>query len=261
VTLNEGARTYFHSCVQALDLLDEATRRVACEKTDDSGELRVAVHPMIVCDMLPRILSRYRAMTPEVSVVVQIVGHPVNLVDDRFDFAVLPSGLVDQGNVYRKVLRATRRVLVAAPAYLGAGSQIEHASDLGEHVLLLESRLHEGEERMIEVVDGNEHVEIAIHSCIEGTGAALREAAIAGMGIACISEDIVAGDLDAGRLRRVLPNCRLNGDRIELCLFYLEKQFMSARCRSFRNLCTSLFLEADDRDCASASRSRQLAIA
>jgi hypothetical protein len=49
--------------------------------------------------------------------------------------------------------------------------------------------------------------------------------------------------------------------RIELCLFHLEKQFMSARCHSFRNLCTSLFLEGNDQDCASASKSRQLAIA
>lgn len=93
---------------------------------------------------------------------------------------------------------------------------------------------------MIEVVVGNDSVEIAIIACIEGTGAALREATMAGMGIACIAEDIVAGDLDAGRLRRVLPNYRLDGDRIELRLFYIEKQFMSAGCRSFRNLCSSM---------------------
>lgn len=149
---------------------------------------------------------------------------------------------------------------MAAPAYLGAVSQIEHVSDRGGHVLLLESRLHEDEEWMIEVVVGNESVEIAINACIEGTGAALREATMARMGIACIAEDIVAGELDAGRLRRVLPNYRLEGGRIELHLFYIEKQFMSAGCRSFRNLCTSLFPDMDGRDCASASRSRQLAI-
>jgi DNA-binding transcriptional LysR family regulator len=261
VTLNEDAKTYFESCAQALDLLDEARQRAAREKQDNIGELRLAVHPMIVCDLLPRILSRYRAMAPEVSVIVQITGQPVNLVDDQIDLGILPSSLVNQGNVYRKKLRATRRILVATPAYLDTGSQLKHVSDLAAHVLLLESRLCEGEGRTIEVVDGSERVEIAANSRIEGTGAALREAVMAGMGIACISEAVVANDVAVGALRHVLPNCRLSGDRVDLCLFYLERQFMSSRCRSFMNLCTSLFEEANDQGYASLSKGLQLAVA
>ena len=261
VTLNEDAKTYFESCAQALGLLDEARRRAAREKKNDMGALRLAVHPMIVCDLLPRILSRYRAMAPEVTVIVQITDRPVNLVDDQIDLGILPSNLVNQGNVYRKRLRTTRRILVATPAYLDAGPQLKHVSDLAFHVLLLESRLCEGEDRMIEIIGGCERVEISTNSRIEGTGAALREAVMAGMGIACVSEDVVAKDIAVGALRHVLPNCRLSGDQVDLCLFYLEKQFMSSRCWSFMNLCTSLFEEANDQGQASVSKALQSAVA
>ncbi|NPT47970.1 hypothetical protein GNZ12_43110 [Paraburkholderia sp. 1N] len=165
VTLSEGARAYFESCVKALDLLDEAARCVSCEERGDGGELRVAVHPVVMCDLLPRLLGQYRERAPEVSVVVQIVDRSVNMVDDRFDLAILPSSLVDQGNVYRQMLRAMRRALVATSAYRKARSRIEHASDRCGHVLLLESHLREREEPMIEVVDGTERVEIAGIHC------------------------------------------------------------------------------------------------
>jgi DNA-binding transcriptional LysR family regulator len=261
VTLNESARMYFQSCVQALDLIDEATLRAACEKNGRGGELRVAVHPMIVPGMLPRIVSRYRAMAPDVSLVVQMVEHPVNLADGRFDICLLPSELVDQGSVYRRLLRVTERVFVATPAYLAAAAPIRRAGDLQQHVLLLGSDLHDGGKRSIDAMDEDVRVELTIHSRIAGSETALRDGALADMGIAWVSEDVVVEDLAAGNLQRVLPRCKLNGARIELCLFYLDRQFMSHRSRLFMDVCTSLFKEASSRDSASDGRSGQVTIA
>lgn len=64
-TLSEGGKAHFESRVKALDLLDEAARCVSSEERGDGGELRVALHPVVVCDLLPRLLSQYREWAPE----------------------------------------------------------------------------------------------------------------------------------------------------------------------------------------------------
>jgi DNA-binding transcriptional LysR family regulator len=259
VKLNEDAEEYFHSCVQVLAVLDQATHRLTCEKNGD-GHLRIAVHPMIPHDMLGRALREYGVAAPGVSVSVRVTDGPVNLVRERIDIGILPSALVDQGNVYRRTLSRTHRILVAAPSYLGAACPLQQATDLERHPLLLATAPEAGRERTLKVLESGNVVRVTVCPRIRGCDSVLRSGALAGAGIAWIPENLVADDLATGRLRRVLRDCELDEAAVDLCIFYLDPDFMSTRCRVFIELCVALFQHAGgpavERKAASSSEHR-----
>ncbi len=241
VALTEDAKTYFLSCAQLLDELDEANRTITDKRWGRTGEIRLVAHSMTVPDMLPRLIEAHRIDTPDVRLRIIINDGTVNLLEGRFDMAILPPDMVDQGSVIRRTLICSRRILVASPSYLAVAPSIRSAADLAAQSLLLSVDHHEHSNRMLEMKEGDRRVAIPANALIEGDDMSLRACALAGLGIARVPEETVSTDLAAGRLQRVLPHCELTDDGVELCLFYPDREFISARCRALVDLCVSLF--------------------
>jgi DNA-binding transcriptional LysR family regulator len=244
VILTEDARNYFHSCVRLLDELDEAHRRITHEQCANAGELRVVVHPMVAPEMLSRLVCEYRATAPDVRVVVSVSDCPVNLLDGTFDMGILPPDLVDQASVIRRTLQLSQRVLVASPIYLAASGPIDSVDNLEDHTILMNGDRRERGDGVLEMVHWGRRLAVRASTVIEGSDLILRACALAGMGIAWIPEETVAADLAGGQLRRVLSNDGFDDTPVELCLFYPEREFTSARCRSLIELCVRLFRQS-----------------
>lgn len=241
VTLTEDARNYFHSCVRLLEELDEAHRRIAHERCTNEGELRLVVHPMIAPEMLSRLVREHRANAPHVHLVVSVSDCPVNLLDGTFDIGILPPGLVGQASVIRRTLRHSRRVLVASPSYLAACSPVDSVDDLQEHGILINGDRSDGGDGVFETLHRGRRLAVRASTVIEGSDLILRTFALAGMGIAWIPEETVAADLAAGQLQRVPLEGGFDDTRVELCLFYPDREFTSARCRTLIELCVRFF--------------------
>jgi DNA-binding transcriptional LysR family regulator len=241
VTLTEDARNYFHSCVRLLDELDEAHRRITHERCTNAGELRVVVHPMLAPEMLSRLIGEYRATAPDVRLVVNVSDCPVNLLDGTFDMGILPPDLVDQASVIRRTLTLSQRVLVASPAYLAASSPLDSIDDLEYHAILMNGDRRDRGDGAFEMFHCGRRLAVRASTVIEGSDLVLRTYALEGMGIASIPEETVAADLAGGQLQRVLSNDGFDYSAVELCLFYPEREFTSARCRSLIELCVRLF--------------------
>ena len=115
----------------------------------------------------------------------------LDLVSAGFDLAIRIGALDDSALVARK-LATNRRVLCASPAYLRRRGVPQTPADLERHeCLLLAGR--QGKHDSWRLTDGKQ-------------GELLRDASVAGLGIAMHSMWHVCEDLSAGRLRVVLPN-------------------------------------------------------
>jgi DNA-binding transcriptional LysR family regulator len=66
------------------------------------------------------------------------------------------------------------------------------------------------------------------------SGEAIRDAAVAGLGIAFLPDFLVAGDLAAGRLQQVLPGLEL-GD-VDIVTLYPTRRLLEPRVRRFIDL-------------------------
>jgi len=189
--------------VEDLEALTSGLRRSA---TEVSGTLRVTMSAsfgrLYVSPLLPEFLLAH----PRLRVSVDLSDQTVDLVRAGFDLAIRIGALDDSTLVARK-LASNRRVLCAAPGYLRRHGMPQAPADLARHECILLSgsqgrqdtwrlRDRQGQETMV-------HVQGRLDT---NFGEVIRDAAVAGLGIALHSTWHVCEDLHAGRLQVVLPD-------------------------------------------------------
>lgn len=253
VTLTEAAQPYYLSCCRLLEELDEANRRIMQEREVDSGRLRLVVHPMLVSETFSRMVSSYRAIAPNVNLMVSVQERAVNLYDDHFDMAILPPYLVEQSAVIRRTLTKSPTVMVASMAYLNRNGTPTKATDLSDHFLLLDPQMRRKGTHFIELLEGGRRVSVLPMSSMDGNEVLLRAAALTGTGIAALPEAMVREDIAMGHLVQVLPDCTTSDSGVEVCLFYSHRELLPVRFRTFVDFCVEFFrtrgsgLDADAR--------------
>lgn len=188
--------------VEDLEALTSGLRQTA---TDVTGTLRLTMPPSFgrhyISPLLPRLLMRH----PRLRLDVDLSDQNRDIIGSGFDLAIRIGALDDSSLVARK-LATNRRVLCASPAYLSRHGVPLTPDALAQHECLL---LTSGQGRhdvwhFSDSMGAQIAVKVGgrIHS---NQGELLRDAAIAGLGIAQHSTWHVCDDLRAGRLQVVLP--------------------------------------------------------
>ena len=196
-----GAR-YLDDTSRILAALDDADRTARGEATEPRGRI-VVLAPAIfgrrhVAPLLADVLARHPAMQAELRLADRIV----NLVEEGADLAIRIGRLADSTLVARR-LGATRRLLVAAPAYLDRRGVPQRPEDLARHELIgVETAFLPAEWRFWTTV----HARPATPRFVTDSGEAALAAARAGLGVAPALGYQVADDLAAGTLHAVLAS-------------------------------------------------------
>jgi DNA-binding transcriptional LysR family regulator len=187
--------------VEDLEALSDSLRRTG---GGIAGTLRMTMSSTFGRLYISPLLPEFLALHPEVRVSVDLNDMKVDLVNAGMDLAIRIGALDDSTLVARK-LASNRRVLCASPDYLRKHGEPQTPDDLAQHdCLLLVGTQGRQDTWRVQGPDGE--VAVRVHGRIESNqGELLRDAAIAGMGIAMHSTWHVNGDLRAGRLQVVLP--------------------------------------------------------
>ena len=204
LTITDGGRKWYAACVRVLrDVADAKSAARAPGRVE--GRLVIsAPHTLGMSHVLPRIRSLL-GKHPKLSVDLRLEDHVVNLVAEGIDVAIR-GGVIppDSDAVVALPLMTFSRVAVAAPSYLRKHRAPRDPDDLERHELLVQIaaacpldtwRFRRAAE------EATTSVTARFRST---TPTALREAALAGMGVALLPEWLVEGDIAAGRLRRLL---------------------------------------------------------
>jgi DNA-binding transcriptional LysR family regulator len=189
--------------VEDLEALTSGLRQSA---TEVSGTLRVTASASFGRLYISPLLPEFLLAHPRLRVSIDLSDQTIDLVSAGYDLAIRIGALDDSTLVARK-LAGNHRVLCAAPDYLRRHGTPQLPADLARHECILLSgtqgrqdtwRLHDRE--------GRETV-VRVQGRLETNfGEVVRDAAVAGLGIALHSTWHVCEDLHAGRLQVVLPD-------------------------------------------------------
>lgn len=213
--------------VEDLEALAGGLRQAA---TGIAGTLRMTMSSTFGRMYVSPLLPEFLALHPNVRVNVDLNDLQVDLVSAGMDLAIRIGSLDDSSLVARK-LSSNRRVLCASPEYLRRHSMPRTPADLEQHecLLLVGS---EGRRDVWRFGSGGDEIAVRVSGRIEGNqGELLRDAAVAGLGIAMHSTWHVNGDLRAGRLQVVLPDYPLPDTGIHAVM--PQRRLVPPRVRAF----------------------------
>jgi DNA-binding transcriptional LysR family regulator len=180
------------------------------------------------------VIEKYLAAWPDVQVEVNVSDRLADIVDEGFDLALrIGAADLDAGLVSR-VVATYRPMICASPAYLAEHGEPLTAQALASHdCLLFSSRAQRQSWRLRD--DAGEWVASEGRSRLRmDSGAAIRDAAVAGLGLGLLPEFLVEQDLATGRLRQVLPDIDLG--EVKIVAIYPTRRHLEPRVRRFIDL-------------------------
>jgi len=165
------------------------------------GLLRVSLPPGLGGPFMPLFLKEFRQRFPDIRFEQDVREHPPHLLDDQFDIVLTPGPLADSPWRRHKVSEL-HHLAVASPAYLQERGVPEKPSDLQGHDCLAVRSHHHGTDSWPLRGGGDQSIRPLLVSNDLNT---IREAALAGLGIALVPFHVCFEDLQSGILVAVLP--------------------------------------------------------
>jgi DNA-binding transcriptional LysR family regulator len=229
VTLTDAGARYLERTTRILADVDDAERAARAERTDPTGRLVVAAPNVfgrrevapLVCDFI----AQYPAVTCELTLADRIV----NLVEEGVDVAIR-IGVLDDSSLRARVVGATRRVVVASPAYLAKHKRPRSIDDLKGHSIIQFTALSPTPEWRFSG-NGKEHrVPIAAKLVTNSADAAISHAERGG-GLAMVLGYQVKDLVSAGRLEVVLA--KYEPSPLPIQLVYASNRYHAANIRAF----------------------------
>ena len=179
--------------------------------------------------MLPRLLAGYLRRYPQVKVDLALQDHRLDLVADEMDIAIRAGTLPDSSLIAR-ALPPIHLVVCAAPAYLTAHGTPQEPADLASHNCMDFANAAEPLHWRFIGNGGESTVNVSGNLRIN-SGQALRAAALEGIGIVMQPDILVADDVAAGRLVRLLDQHL--APTLQLHLLTLPNRQQTPKLRSF----------------------------
>ncbi len=233
---DEGTAYYDH-CRRILDALDEAEASVGSGRTAPSGLVRIGA-PVAFgrLHVVPR-MKRFLDLHPRVSVELVMSDRFSDLVEEGIDLSVRIGDLSDASLIAR-LIGKTARVTVGSPDYFARHGEPKSPEDLAHHNCLVFTPLSTVDEWHFEGPDGPISVRVK-GSFRTNNSEAVREAALAGIGIAVTPTWLFRDELDRGLLRVVLQG--FEPRRMPINIVTPSRRFISAKVRALADFLAAEF--------------------
>jgi DNA-binding transcriptional LysR family regulator len=170
--------------------------------------LRVSMPEGFANIFLSPLIADFARRHPGISFEFDLSARSVDLVTEPFDVAIR-MGEPPISNLIARPIASLRRYLYASPRYLEHAGVPTKPADLAQHECL-RTRTTEADVWALHPVSGKgTTVEVRIGGRFAlNSVVMLQRFATLDLGIAVLAEDVVAQDVDASRLCRVLPDWR-----------------------------------------------------
>ncbi|VVE38002.1 LysR family transcriptional regulator [Pandoraea terrae] len=213
--LTEVGEAYYERCLPILEEVEE-TRDFASQLSNKPrGRLRVTAPGDFAMEWLAVPLATFCAAYPEITVEIDLSSRQVDLIAERVDVAIRAGHLSDSTLVARPLLELSRS-LYASPLYLASTGMPSTPDELEGHRFVI----LQGARRVFNtdtLSRGRQRADITMHGAIQANSMGMvKEMALAGSGIAALTDILAQPGVAAGRLVRVLPEWSLPSSPVHL---------------------------------------------
>lgn len=203
VSLSEAGQEALPRLRQMLELASDLQAVAGARRSEPTGKLRITTSLSFAVSCLTQAVVDFQGRHPRIEVELLTVDRAVDLVGERIDLAVRITNRLDDGVVARRLANC-RSVLCASPAYLKRRGRPERPEDLKAHECITHAFGARAQYRLRR--DGR-LTTLDVKGSLSGNETAvLRQAALAGAGIAMLPTYFVGDDLVRGALVRLLPD-------------------------------------------------------
>jgi DNA-binding transcriptional LysR family regulator len=232
VSLTEVGKAYYDRCIQILSDLEQADDMAGALQSTPRGTLRIYTATHIV-PFIAAGVAEYLASHPEVKVDLTMGERTVDLIDEGYDVGIRLTPPVGSSLIVRS-LATWRHVLCCSPGYLERHGALQQLPELADHNCIRHVLYPFGDEWHFTDQKGTPASIRIAGNLLTNSGETLRRAALQGVGVAFAAGFLVAGDLESGRLVRLLPEYR----SVEFAMnaVYPHRHHLSAKVRSFIDL-------------------------
>ncbi|CCQ73222.1 LysR family transcriptional regulator [Magnetospira sp. QH-2] len=227
ISLTEEGASYYEKCRTILESVAEAEAGVSGAAASPTGTLRLACPLSFgarrIAPLLPSILKD----SPDFSIELVMSDRSIDLVEEGVDLAIRIGPLADSALMVQRI-GTTWRELVASAEYLQQMREPKDLNDLSGHNCLINTGFSSPDHWHFMV--GEDLRSVPVQGTVRANNSgALRECALAGVGIGLIPIWQVEEDLRLGRLQRVLPS--LSPAPLPIHALYPRGGFVPAKVR------------------------------
>lgn len=200
VELTEAGQVYYERCRRIADEARVAHEQLGEMLAQPSGVLRASLPVDFATIYMAPLITDFARRYPGITFDFDLTPRRVDLVSEPFDVAIRMGELTDSGLIARLLARLAVQAY-ASPGYLKVSGEPDHPSQLAQHECLGFAKagtweLHRGADTV--------QVEVGGRFMVNSVGM-FRRLATLDLGIVLLPQEIVADDVAAGRLRRILP--------------------------------------------------------
>jgi DNA-binding transcriptional LysR family regulator len=229
VTPTENGQAYFERAMAILADLDAADHAVSQSQATPRGLLRVNA-PMSYGTMrLGPALAGFMKEYPELQIQLALSDEHVDPVQDGLDVTLRIADLESSSLIARKLM-PIERVMCASPGYLKQHGTPKHPNELRNHDCLTYGYLSTGNQWKLTGKDGDHWINPRWTLCANNAEV-LRDAAVAGRGVALVPTFIAEAALKAGRLRTFLDG--YHAPPLALYAVYPPTRHLAVKVRLF----------------------------
>lgn len=222
---------FYERCVRVLEDMDEAEQIAGQGVAELKGNLRVSAPASFGTLHLMPIVAKFMQRHRGLSVELDLDDRMVDLVNDGFDVALRISGKLDSNLIARRIA-PIRHIACASPAYLKQAGIPKVPDDLVRHKGLAYSNVDD--QIYWQFCDSKSDRLLAIDVPCKfraNNGEALREAAMAGLGIAALPTFVISKELASGKLVPLLE--KYQRPPVYMYTVFPTRRHLAAKVRAF----------------------------
>jgi DNA-binding transcriptional LysR family regulator len=244
VSLSEAGGQFIARIAPALSEIRNAMEGVNELRDKPAGTLRINSTVSAARRILVSVVLEYLRRYPDMKVELVTEGRLTDIVADGFDAGIRTRDMVAGDMIAVPFGSDQRFVVVGSPAYFEENPPPRTPGDLMRH-RCIRARLPSSGMYRWEFAQRSEALNIDVPGVLTlDEPTLLREAALAGAGLAYMREAWIAQDVAAGRLVSVLNEWMPSTP--SLCLYYPGRRNVPASLRAFIDVIREIEPPADD---------------
>lgn len=209
VSPTEAGQRLLSEAAPALEQIDRGFAQLGSLRERPSGTIRISADEYAIQSLLWPALERFLVKFPEINVELVTDYGRTDIVRERFDAGVRRGKLVSKDMIALRIGPDIPMAVVGAPSCVSERKPLRRPQDLSDHACINLRLPTHGEFFAWTFSKGRKDLHVTTEGRLVVTNVAqVRQACLAGFGLAYLPLDFVAGHIASGELVEVLADWR-----------------------------------------------------